>query len=253
MTMTPRALAQELADKTTQAPKRRGPLLRRYSVSRLDEAGREKITEHMAPATAEFENAFNAFARGAVVQTTEGPCAVEDLRPGMFLETAEHGAQEVLWIGSMTVVPTAPVPDPAQVRMTRIRPDRFGYACPSADLMVGPGARVLHTPDVLRDHEERGQTYVGLADFVDYDTVFEVTPGGPVDTFHICLARHSTILAQGLGVESFHPGHRLAEQMGPHKMALFLSLFPHVTELRDFGPLAHPRLDRETIARLNAA
>ena len=83
MTMTPRALGQELLESTLETAKRRGPLLRRYTVARLDDAGREKITEHMAPATTEFESAFNAFPRGVLITTETGPCAIEDLRPGM--------------------------------------------------------------------------------------------------------------------------------------------------------------------------
>lgn len=252
MTMTPRALGQQLIDSSVERAKRK-PLLRRYTVSRLDEEGREKLTEHMAPATAEFENAFNAFARGVVLMTSEGPCAIEDLRPGMMLETEENGAQEVLWIGSMTLVPTAPVADPAQLRMIRVSPDRFGMARPASDLMVGPGARLLHRPDVLRDDDVRGQTFTSFSDFVDCDTVFEVVPSGPVETFHVCLAQHSTISAQGLPVETFHPGYHLQDSMGPNKLALFLSLFPHVEALRDFGLLAHPRISLRALTSLDAA
>jgi len=253
MTIQQRALGQDLLESVIEKAKRRGPLLRRYTVSRLDETGREKITEHMAPATAEFENAFNAFPRGTLIATSEGACAVEDLRPGMKLETKEHGAQELIWIGSMMLVPQAPVADPAQVRMMRVSPDRFGLSRPAGDLMVGPGARLLHFPDVLRDDEVRGQVYTPFTEFADGDTVFEITPPSAIELFHVCLASHATIFAQGLPVETFHPGYYLNDTMGPNKLALFLSMFPHVTALRDFGLLAHPRMTLRALTQLDAA
>jgi len=253
MTMTPRALGQELLESTIEKAKRRGPLLRRYTVSRLDDAGREKITEHMAPATFEFENAFNAFPRGTLITTDQGVCAIEDLRPGMKVVTQERGPQEVVWIGSMMMVPHAPVADPAQVRMTRVSPDRFGLSRPAGDLMVGPGARLLHFPDVLRDDDVRGQVYTPFTEFADGDTVFEITPPSAIELFHVCLASHATIFAQGLPVETFHPGYYLNDTMGPNKLALFLSMFPHVTALRDFGLLAHPRMTLRALTQLDAA
>ncbi|MGR3323533.1 MAG: Hint domain-containing protein [Pseudooceanicola sp.] len=253
MTMSPRALGQTFSDAKIAPVKRRAPLLRRYTVASLDAEGREKLSEHMGPATAEFENAFNAFARGTVIQTVDGPCAVEDLRPGMMLETQENGPQEIKWIGSMQLVPQAPVQDPAQLRLTRVSPDRFGPAKPGIELMVGPGARLLHRPDSLRDEEVSGQAFTPFADFVDYDSVFEVTPPATVEMFHICTEMHSTIFAQGLAVETFHPGYHLEETMGPNKLALYLSLFPHIREASDFGLLAHPRMSMRTLMRLDAA
>lgn len=253
MTMTPRALGQELLESSIEKAKRRGPLLRRYTVARLDETGREKLTEHMAPATPEFENAFNAFPRGTLITTDTGRCAIEDLRPGMKVETGEHGAQEVVWIGSMMMVPHAPVADPDQVRMIRVSPDRFGLSRPAGDLMVGPGARLLHFPDAMRDDDVRGQVYTPFTEFTDGDTVFEVTPPSSVEVFHLCLAQHATIYANGLPVESFHPGYHMADGMGPNRLALFLSMFPHITALRDFGLLAHPRMTLHALMRLDAA
>ncbi|MGH1425857.1 MAG: Hint domain-containing protein [Pseudooceanicola sp.] len=253
MTMSPRALGQDLTTASIVPARRRGPLLRRYTISALDADGREKLTEQMAPATAEFENAFNAFARGTVIMTTEGPRAIEDLRPGMMVETLENGPQPITWIGSMTMVPGAPVSDPAQARMTRITAERFGPARPAADLMMGPGARILHRPDVLREDEVAGQAFTEISEFVDGENVFEVVPPAPVETFHLCLEQHSTIFAEGLAVETYHPGYHLDSGMGPNKLALFLSLFPQIDCIEDFGVLAHPRMTLRTLLRLDAA
>ncbi|WP_301067116.1 Hint domain-containing protein [Pseudooceanicola sp.] len=228
-------------------------MLRRYTNATIGVKGYERVSEHMAPATAEFENAFNAFARGTLISTPDGPRAIEDLRPGQLVETLENGPQAITWIGSMTLVPSAPVVDPAQSRLTRITGDRFGQGKPASDLMVGPGARMLHSPDMLRDDELRGQSYTSFTDFVDGDSVFEVVPPAALETFHLCLAQHATIFANEVAVESYHPGYHLAETMGPNKLALFVSLFPHLDELADFGLLAHPRMSLRTLMMKQSA
>ena len=253
MTMSPRALGQDLLNAKLATAPRRNMMLRRFSVSTLNPDGNERIAEYMAPATPEFENAFNAFARGTVLATTQGPCAIEDLRPGMQLLTAENGAQTVTWIGSITLVPNFAGSTPEQTRMTRVTADRFGPAQPAASLMVGPGARLLHQPDVLRGETVRGQAYTPFAEFIDDESVIPVTPPAPVQMFHVCTEQHSTIYADGVAVETFHPGYHLQDSMGPNKLALFLSLFPQVKELSDFGLLAHPRMSLRALTSLDAA
>ena len=58
------------------------PQLRRYEVSSLLPNGGIAETRHIAPALPIFEDAFCAFTRGSLVETTQGPIAVEDLLPG---------------------------------------------------------------------------------------------------------------------------------------------------------------------------
>ncbi|WP_160382083.1 Hint domain-containing protein [Pseudooceanicola pacificus] len=251
MTFSPRAIEHDAAK---QVPaKRRMPMMRRYEIQTLDSEGRDQLTQHIAPATTEFESAFNAFARGTGIMTDSGPRAIEDLRPGMRVETLEHGQMQVRWIGSMTMVPNAPGATPEQCRLTRVTSDRFGPGRPGIDLTVGPGARMLHRPDALRRATSGAETYTPLDEFVDCDCVFQITPPAPVETYHICLDRHATIYAEGLGVETYHPGYHLEEQMGPNMLALFLSLFPHIRELEDFGLLVHPRMTLRALHDLHAA
>ena len=52
-----------------------------------------------------FEQAFAAFGHGILIQTADGPVAVEDLLPGTWLETADGRRTQLLWKGSITLVP----------------------------------------------------------------------------------------------------------------------------------------------------
>ncbi len=62
------------------------PLTRRYEVTWIDDDGQLDSFVRIAPALPVFEQAFCAFAHGALVSTTEGPVPVEDVEPGMVVE-----------------------------------------------------------------------------------------------------------------------------------------------------------------------
>lgn len=233
------------------------PVMRRYEVSTLAPNGDIATSRHVAPATPLFEAAFSAFARGTLLNTAQGLCAIDDLLPGMEVETTEFGLRPVQWIGSMTILPDAPVDTPDQTHMTRIMADTFGMGRPMADVMAGPGARMLHRPAALRELDGKGARggYVltPVADFEDGMNTIRIMPPRPVTVYHLCLDKHASIKVSGIDMESFHPGVGLHQRMGPNMLSLFLSLFPHIRTLEDFGPLTYPRATLETLRSLTAA
>ena len=77
--------------------------------------------------------------------------------------------------------------------------------------------------------------------FVDNVNVIEVTPPTAVRLYHICLTRHAAVDVGGLMVETFHPGMGGTRDVTHAQRDLFLSMFPRVFHITDFGPLAHPR------------
>ena len=101
---------------------------------------------------------------------------------------------------------------------------------------------MLHRPSGAQFDNGDKLAYTPLRDFVDGDGVIAITPRMATDTYHIALRRHGTIRVGGLDMETFHPGMTILEQMGHHTRDLFLSMFPHIRRVADFGRLAHPRL-----------
>lgn len=217
----------------------RSPIvMRKFEAVHLNNDGRVRRTEHIGPAVPAFEAAFSAFAHGTLITTTRGPVAIEDLEPGMKLITREHGAQPVLWIGAMRLVPQAVATSAHDARMSRVMADSFGFTRPERDLMTGPGARLLRkSPGGAED-----PVLVPVNSLSDGMNVIDIVPPRPVMVYHLGLRKHSTVLANGLDMESFHPGPDFERNMGRNMLSLFLSLFPHVQEPRDFGRLAYERL-----------
>jgi len=233
------------------AQPRRKSLMRKYEVASLAPDGTVHYSDHIAPASVAFESAFAAFARGTIIFTQTGPCAIEDLQPGIRVLTVDGAPQPVLWIGRMTLVPTAPVAAPTQLRLTRIMADSFGLARPMPDLLLGHAARLLRSPAELREYGLQTTVLTPAKAFIDGVSVIEIAPPSPVALFHIGLANHAILRAAGLEVESFHPGPALLRDMGHNARSLFLSLFPHITQEDGFGPLCQPRAGQHTLEQLH--
>lgn len=251
---TPRAATGSAPD-TGAGPgmARKSRPLRKYRIMALRDDGSIQDSEAIGPASLLFETAFSAFARGTLIRTRHGPAAVEDLVPGCDIWTGEHGLQQLLWIGSMTLVPKISHRAARDCRVTRIMPDAFGMERPMTNLMAGPGARLLSRPAALGYGYGGEQVLCPVRDLADGVNVVEITPPSPITVYHLCLRQHATITAGGLAFETFHPGIGFERQMGPRMLELYLSLFPHVRAPEEFGALAHDRLPLMPGGRIDAA
>ncbi|MGR3435027.1 MAG: Hint domain-containing protein [Shimia sp.] len=216
-------------------PPRPRPKMRKYEVAYLGPNGDAQAVTRVAPASTMFEGAFMAIARGSLIATPAGPVAVEDLRPGDTIDTIEHGPQTLRWTGATTLVPGAPGQNPGSASLTRVSPDAFGFGRPAADLLLGVGARVY------RNGSSGPGRLVHAEELIDGEAVLHVTPPGPVRVFHLVVARHGRVSANGLEVESYHPGARAAMTLGPEMRSVFLSLFPHLRSFEEFGPVTPAR------------
>lgn len=217
------------------------PQLRRYEVSALLPNGYIAETRHIAPALPIFEDAFCAFSRGSMVETETGTICVEDLLPGDQILTKDGPSQPLIWKGSTTLVPGRPGPQGRNLRLTRIMADSFGMQRPMSCVIAGPSARLLHTPDHLRANSGGLQTLTPVQEFQDGMNVIETAPPTAVELFHICLPRHAVIRVAGLEFESYHPGAIAARSISHAMRNVYLDLFPHISQLCDFGDLAYAR------------
>ena len=214
------------------------PGIRHFEVAALRPDGSLMVKDFTTPALPLFESAFSAFARGTVLQSDAGPVAIEDLQPGDHVMTAVGAPSEVVWIGSSTFVPSDAG---RRMPLVRIMADSFGMNRPANFVTVGPSARLLQTPQHLRAEFGGSQMLTPASAFVDGVNVIEVVPPTPVHLFHICLRRHAAIIVGGLEMETFHPGANATRAVSHTLRDLFLSMFPHINHVTDFGALAHPR------------
>ncbi len=134
------------------------------------------------------------YLRGTRILTEGGELPVEHLRPGTRLVTpAGLGApvKRIVWIGS-TRFDASRHPRPHEVWPVRIRQGAFGEGLPSRDLLVSPG-HAFHFDGALIQAER----------LINGVTIFQdraITRG---EYFHVELAQHDVIVAEGVQAESY--------------------------------------------------
>jgi hypothetical protein len=216
--------------------------MRKIEVACLGPDGDVIEFSRIVPAVPAFEEAFAAFARGTLFPTDRGLVAVEDLYPGDRLKTVDNGFLPLLWRGSTLIVPGAQGQDPAMGRLTRIAADALGIARPMHDLVLGAHARIVHVNAGITRHTGASSAMIPAADFVDGNNVIEITPPSPIPIYHLALATHERIIANGVEVESYTPGPAPILALRPEYRLLFLACFPHIKDIDDFGTPTLPRL-----------
>jgi hypothetical protein len=225
---------------------------RRFEALALLPDGSLAEISQRAPAHPIFEGAFAAIARGTIMATDQGPVAIEDLVPGVRIETRDDGFQPLLWIGTITLAPQQSAIQ-ADARLFRIPAESFGPARPMPDLMLAPHARLLHRSPKLRTLVGDEAALTPIAAFEDGHSVIRVAPVSPVNVYHLAFRDHHILRANGLDIESFHPGDDLISRLGSDNLRLFQSLFPQIQRLSDFGALRAPRVSLTEFETLNAA
>lgn len=234
------------------APRRPAPLMRKVEIAWLADGAPEE-SGRLVPALGPFEEGFAAFARGTLFPTERGLVSVEDLWPGMAVRTAGSGMQRLLWRGSTMIVPQGRGQDPAMTRLIRIAADALGIARPLHDLVLGPRARLVHRRPGVRTLTGRDAAAIPAADFADGDGVAEIAPVAPVQVFHLGFERQERLVANGVEVESYHPGPAHAFPLRGEMLELFLSCFPGRRHLADFGEPDLPRLRLKDLDLFDAA
>lgn len=232
--------------KPERRPQRAQPLMRRYEVAYLRENGDIDDFTRIAPAIPAFEDAFASLARGALLPTDRGTVAIEDIVPGDKVKTVTRGFQTVHWRGAITMVPDrngqGTGPSSGINTLIRISSDALGIGRPMMDLLLGPSARLYHRSPSLKRVTGHAAAFVPASDFIDGVNIIAVSPPTPVQVFQLGFANHERITVNGVEVDSHNPGARHELNLRGDMLALYMTLFPHVSRIEGFGMLAHPRL-----------
>ena len=211
-------------------------------IAALRPDGSTVLGQRRIPTLPQFDQAFGAFAQGTLFKTDKGYMAVEDLQPGDRVETAKGDTDDIVWIGAASFSPN----DLGErMSLTRITADSFGVNRPTNCVSLGSAARVLQTPPDMRGMMATTPIMTPARRFVDGVSVIEVAPPTSIRLFHIATRSHQALIAGGLEVESFHPGTQPLQFLSQTLSEVFLSCFPHVENLGEFGPMAYQRATDE--------
>jgi hypothetical protein len=128
--------------------------------------------------------------QGTGIATAAGAVAVEDLVIGDRVLTVDGTEDTIRWIGRRTVDCTRH-PKPEQVWPVRVAAGAFAPQLPVRDLFLSPD-HAIYAEGVL----------VPIKHLINGHTVAQQRPAA-VTYFHVELARHNVLLAEGLPAESY--------------------------------------------------
>ena len=182
------------------------------------------------------------FAAGTRIDTPDGPCPVENLTAGDFVQTRDAGAMMIRWIGSSQT--------PATLDMAPIRISR-GTLGAQADVWVSPNHRILIQNDWAELLFGSHEVLVKAKDLVNGRTIRRDTSKPTVTYFHILLDSHQILTSDGLTSESYHPGAQTLSGFDADTCREIFDLFPTLSDdPSSYGPAARPALKRFEVPAL---
>lgn len=161
---------------------------------------------------------FTCFASGALIETEDGPRAVETIRPGDLVRTLDHGLQPVRWAGCRTM-PGCGMMAPVEIGAGALGNTR--------DLVVSPQHRMLVSGWRAEMYFGESQVLVAAVHLVNGRDIRQMARA-KVTYVHLAFDRHELILAEGIPSESLHLGAMALSRLGPEARAEITAIFPEL-------------------------
>ncbi|CAM3257907.1 Hint domain-containing protein [Paracoccus aminovorans] len=171
------------------------------------------------------------FCAGTMIETPEGPVAVETLMPGDLVVTRDHGPQALRWIGG-TRLSTHHLLRAPHLRPIRIRAGALGAGVPATDLLVSPQHRVLVRSTIAQRMFDAPEVLVAAKQLLMLDGIDIAADLDRVDYFHLLFDRHEVVISNGAETESLYAGPEALHSLGRVEMEEIFALAP---ALRDPG------------------
>jgi hypothetical protein len=167
------------------------------------------------------------FAAGTRIATPRGGVPIERLRAGDIVTTVSGKPRSIEWIGHRTV-DCRRHPFPERVKPIRVAPHAFGENHPKRPLLLSP------------DHAVFVEAVLIPIKFLVNGTTVEQIDAANITYYHLELARHDVVLAEGLPAESYlETGGRSAFENGGGTVQLHPDFAPDEARVgmvwRNFG------------------
>ncbi|MEM6306268.1 MAG: Hint domain-containing protein [Pseudomonadota bacterium] len=158
---------------------------------------------------------------GTLVETAEGPRAVERIKEGDMVLTRDAGLQPVRWVGRRDVGARgsfAPV---------EIAAGALGNTEP---LLVSQQHRILLEGWRTQLVSGEDAALVAAVHLVN-DTGIRLRPGGRVSYVHLMFDDHQVIRSNGIWTESLLPGKGALDSLLPAARAELIAIFPELSSI----------------------
>lgn len=143
------------------------------------------------------------FCEDTLIETANGPVAVQDLRAGDQVMTADHGLKPLRFsvLTRYSFDDIAHNPKRCPIRM---RTGAFGTAAQTQDLWVSPQHRMVMTSPTMTRLIGQPSVLIAAKDLLDLPKVHQRIPKKGVTYFHLLFDDHVLVQAHGIWSESLY-------------------------------------------------
>lgn len=196
---------------------------------------------------------FVCFIAGTLIATPDGQRPVEQLRPGDFVDTLDHGAQPVRWIGTRRVTQLRQIAVPGAAPIV-FPTGCFGAGRPFRTLCLSQQHRVLVRSTVAQRMFGSDQVICAAKRLAGLDGIGVAPARAAVEFWHFCFDRHEIVFANGLAVESLLIGPQAKRTLVPDAAPLESGTAPLPPDLarNPARPIAEGRRGKQLVSRLSA-
>ncbi len=181
----------------------------------------------------QYDDYVACFCTGTMIETAHGPVAVENLKAGDLIKTADNGMQPLDWVGSRTVRGAGAF---APVRLQK------GYLGLDRDLWVSQQHRILFEGMQTQLMFGAEGAFVAARHLCDGQNA-AIVDVPDVTYFHLMFARHQVVFANGIATESFLPELAGLYGLGAEAMDELMALFPELhPDVQNANPVAAARI-----------
>jgi hypothetical protein len=147
---------------------------------------------------------ITCFAKGTMIETVSGPVAVEELTPGMLIETIS-GDFKPLRLALSRMISCHELSD-EKLRPVRITAGTLGNGLPKTDLLVSRQHRMVVTSKIVQRMFGLESVLLPAIKLTDLPGIYVDHEVQSVEYFHLVFDDHEILFANGAPSESFYPG-----------------------------------------------
>lgn len=178
------------------------------------------------------------FGSGTRISTPSGGRAVETLRAGDQVLTADHGVQPLLGVISN------PVPHHAKDQPVVITAGALGPGVPARDLRLSPQHRVLAVGPIVQRMFGATEVFVTAKALLQAGIVVQ-QPARPTERYwHLICARHEIVFAEGCATETLLSGPQAVASL--NKTPVGAQAAAQLSILCDEAARPTPQMARQT-------
>lgn len=167
------------------------------------------------------------FCLGTQIGVPGGTCAVEDLAVGDLVETLDHGAQRIRWIGRKTVH-QAQLDKQPKLHPVRISQGSLGCGLPKTDLLVSRQHRMMVSSPISKRMFGETNSLLSAIKLTEIPGIFIDDDVNEVVYFHILFDQHEVVFAEGAPSESLYLGKQAINSLDKRARREVYTLFPEL-------------------------